>query len=325
MKSTLPIRYRLVNFIRHLRQTKRLRASAACSEFRAIPWHRLSIRGKHVFLISHDKLALNVPERQFLIKALALLEELITTQDLEILEMQELRIVARIKGVVFNLETWEDIYILHEIFYSGEYDIRLGTNYHVIDIGGNIGVASLYFASQPYVAKVDSFELVPATAKRFRNNLELNSELSKKITLHEHGLASDDRSIDIDYYPELAGSMGIVGIAERVSKLDLETKNKSKISVSVKNATDIFNAFILQNPTVPLVAKIDCEGAEYEIIEALYSAGLLNQIHAFAIEWHERGPDILRERLESAGHFVVIKSSAKNHHGVMCSVRQLEG
>jgi FkbM family methyltransferase len=321
MKNTLPIKHRLANFLRHVRQTKRLRASAVCSEFRSIPWHRLSIRGGDIFLLSNDQLALNTPERKYIVRALSLLDALIKNQNLEILEIQATRIIAQINGVVFNLETWEDIYILNEVFHVGEYDIRLGSNYHVIDIGGNIGVAALYFASQPHVSKVDSFELVPATAERFKKNLELNPLLSKKITLHEYGLAADDRSLDIDYYPELAGSMGIAGIAERASQLNLDKKDCAKINVSVKNSVDIFRALIDQNPMVTFVAKIDCEGAEYEIIEALYRTGLLGQIHAFVIEWHELGPDILRERLESAGHFVTIKSNARDHHGVMCSVR----
>ncbi len=318
------ITHQLANFARHLRKTKRLRASFVLAEFKKIPWHRIIIRGEKLFLAGNEEFALNDSKRFFILRALCLLDDLICDQGLTILKLHESRLDVNVCGVTLHLETWEDVYIVHEIFHCGEYEFALRNDCRVIDVGANIGVASLYFASNPFVVSIDSYELVPATASRFSDNLNLNPNLAAKITLYSHGLAKDQRTLEIDYYPDLKGSMGIEGIAERASQLNLLGRAKTRVQVSVKDAVSAFNQVVSQNPQLPVLAKIDCEGAEYEIIDALDSAGILEKIDVFVIEWHERGPDSIRKKLEKSGHFVILKSAARNHHGVMCSFRRSE-
>jgi hypothetical protein len=59
------------------------------------------------------------------------------------------------------------------------------------------------------------------------------------------------------------------------------------------------------------VAKIDCEGAEYEIIDSLYHSGKLNAIEAIMMEWHRDGPDHLLRVLTNAG-FTVLSCSTSD-------------
>ena len=37
------------------------------------------------------------------------------------------------------------------------------------------------------------------------------------------------------------------------------------------------------------LVKIDSEGTEYEIIERLEQTGILSRVHAYMIEWHNKG------------------------------------
>lgn len=314
--------HHLANFAKHLRKSKRVRAAWILAEFKTVPWHRLVIREGNIFLAGHEEYPLNDAKRFFILRALGLLDDLISDQGLTVVKLHEAKVDVNVCGVALHLETWEDIYIVHEIFHCGEYEFGLRNHCRVIDVGANIGVASLYFASNPSVISIDSYELVPATARRLEANLQLNLSLASKITLHAHGLAKDERTLEIDYYPDLKGSMGIEGIAERATQLNLQGRAKTRVQVSVKDAVRAFEQVIARDPRLPVLAKIDCEGAEYEIIEALDSAGILEKIDTFVIEWHERGPDSIRKRLEQAGHFVILKSAARNHHGVMCSVRR---
>ena len=70
---------------------------------------------------------------------------------------------------------------------------------------------------------------------------------------------------------------------------------------------------------MPLVAKVDCEGAEYQIIDVLDRRGLLSKIDAFLIEWHEKGPEEIQDKLVAAGHGVWLRSHPGANHGMIYS------
>jgi hypothetical protein len=74
-----------------------------------------------------------------------------------------------------------------------------------------------------------------------------------------------------------------------------------------------------------LVAKIDCEGAEYQIIDALAEAGLLEKVDAFLIEWHGRGDAPIREKLLAAGHAVWPRAHPGANHGMIYSSLRRRG
>ena len=72
----------------------------------------------------------------------------------------------------------------------------------------------------------------------------------------------------------------------------------------MRKAGDVLESIRSAYPGLPVVAKIDCKGAEYEIIDSHYQSGKLNDIEAIMMEWHRDGPDQLIECLMDAGFMV---------------------
>jgi hypothetical protein len=67
--------------------------------------------------------------------------------------------------------------------------------------------------------------------------------------------------------------------------------------VRLQAAAEAVDGLKAQYAGLPIVAKIDCEGAEYEILEALAAAGRVREIETYLIEWHGQGPAPLVEIL----------------------------
>ena len=63
-----------------------------------------------------------------------------------------------------RLTTAEQVNMAQEVFVDGCYDFRLAGTWTVLDIGANIGLASLFFAAQPWVESVLAFEPFAPTA-----------------------------------------------------------------------------------------------------------------------------------------------------------------
>ncbi len=198
----------------------------------------------------------------------------------------------------------EDFELFYEIYILKPYSFSTNIKCNVIDVGMNIGYASLFFSSLPNVNKVYSFELVEETFERAENNFRLNDELAKKIIAHSYGLSIEDNELTIPFaHP---GSVG----ASIINNLTLENDDRSSI-VKVKDIIQVFTK-LLETDQMPLIVKFDCEGSEYELIDAIESAGLFKHIHIIMIEWHNKGPESIVKCLSKNG-FVVFDNLVPAH------------
>lgn len=177
----------------------------------------------------------------------------------------------------FILKTEIDLRVFEEIYFNNAYNFTFPASLEVIDIGMNIGLASLYFAAQPNVKKVYAFEPFKDTYDHAVLNFEQNPEIASKIQPFHFGLGSSNRSEEFFYNPQEKGYMGMVN----------NNKNGEVVSVSIKNVTEVLKPILEDAEQVKYMAKIDCEGAEYEIIDSLFHSGLLQKMDAVIIEWHE--------------------------------------
>ncbi len=223
-------------------------------------------------------------------------------------QFPELKLQAHKEGVLASfrdlklyLETSEEFFILKEVFIEKDYNLVSNESIVVFDIGMNVGISSLFFAVNNMVSQIYSFEPVETTYNQAVHNFDLNPKYSNKIEAFNFGLGGSTRVEKVLYNSQAKGNCGI--------RLDLslviDKDNAEEIEINIKSISDILPDLIAKHPQQKKVLKIDCEGAEYEILQKLNDSNLLTDIDILLIEWHDKGAEILEELLV-ANNFKVI-------------------
>lgn len=128
----------------------------------------------------------------------------------------------------------------------------------VIDIGANVGMISIYLAKKYPFLKIYAFEPVKQNYENLLKNIEINNINEGIITAENVAITKDRRNMNI--ITPLNNTGGSSFCIER----DLNAIN-SNINLNVKSITfdDIFEKYNIDKCKL---LKIDCEGAEYEIL-----------------------------------------------------------
>lgn len=203
---------------------------------------------------------------------------------------------VEVGGLRFIVQTAEELYILNEIFVNGIYNLRTAEQVVVWDIGMNVGIASLYFASRPEVAHVVAYEPFAPTYRQALKNIGLNTGAGRKITPFNVGIGDSERSVRVAYRYDIKGSVGINGLPA-----DAGEDGAAQERLDMRPAAAVLEELAAAHPGLGIIAKVDCEGAEYEIIRSLADADSLTRIQAFLIEWHTHGPGEIVGLLADAG------------------------
>jgi FkbM family methyltransferase len=206
-------------------------------------------------------------------------------------------LLVKFKNLSFEVRTGEDIYILHEIYYQGCYNFNTKEEYCVIDIGLNVGLASLYFSNMENVKKIYSYEPFSKTFAQAIKNFSYNQTAKEKIIAFNYGLGESNRDLELEYCDMWKGSLGINGL----NKYKKENNIISIEKVIIKDISEEFSNIIKEQKT-EFVFKIDCEGAEYEILKRLKETNLLSIAKIYMIEWHFKGCEGIIEDLTTAGY-----------------------
>ena len=201
--------------------------------------------------------------------------------------------------------------MIAEIFLAGCYDLRLPGDWHVVDIGANVGMAALFFANQPWVQRVISFEPFAPTADAFEGNVRQNPSLAPKITLVRKGLDESAKTLTVDYHSELRGSMSLTGIGAWRGNL---TASAQKVTIDVGKASAELAPIFAARGACRLLGKVDCEGSEYGIFRDLEVSGALREFSAFVIEWHGSGPDEIVTLLQRRNFAVHVMPISPDQH-----------
>ena len=182
-----------------------------------------------------------------------------------------------------------DFSMIDEIWAFRKYDYfgyRVAPDELVVDIGANIGTFSIYAASVCAASRVLSFEPFPDNYRMLLKNVEQN-ELSR-VTCVNQAVAGNRglRTLRLDSVD--SGSHSLVS-------------GSSELTVKVECCTleDIFQRFSL---TKIDYLKMDCEGAEYEILENAPSR--IRQIGRLSMETHtisDRKAEDLEKLLRGQG------------------------
>lgn len=198
----------------------------------------------------------------------------------------------------FQIQTAEDIFILNEVYAEGTYNFlpaERDGSLVVVDIGMNVGFASVFFATHKNVNRVYSYEPFTPTYRQAQKHLEMNN-VTQKVSAANFGLGGSDEVLEVDYTPEFRGQVGIHGTGLILS----EVKETVKEKISIHKITTEVEKIMNENEGAAFVFKIDCEGAEYGIMENL-PASVFSNTKLMMIEWHEKGPQLLQKKLQEHG------------------------
>ncbi len=226
----------------------------------------------------------------------------------------ELKIVEEDCGFIISfenlkiyIESTEELFILNEVFIDSDYNFLENKEIIVFDIGMNIGIASLFFASKINVSKIYGFEPVQETYKQAIKNIGYNPMLKDKIETFNFGLAKNNREESFYYTKWAKGNSGIRGLKSPTIN---QRNDLIKIKIQLKNIVEVFQDILIKNNKFKLL-KIDCEGGEYEIIEALADSKLLTSFDVLLIEWHDRGPELIETILLKNNYKLISRGLSK--------------
>lgn len=222
------------------------------------------------------------------------------SQVVEIMEkFRELKISDYLNGLLFDfqglkiyIESIEEINILHEVFCAEVYGFKPYNESILIDVGTNIGLTALYFSTNENIKEIYCFEPVQDTFEQAKLNFNLN-DCSKVVSFENIGLYNDNENINVVFSSQFKGNTGIRGKKSSVlNKRDyLETRN-----IILKNASESLRQIVLKN-NCHIILKLDCEGAEYTILEDICTSNVIDRIDTIMIEWHDNGAEYLIEKL----------------------------
>lgn len=198
-------------------------------------------------------------------------------------------VVLTVDGVRFLARCPDDINFVGELFFENAYNFTLEGDACVIDVGMNLGLASLRFAARPEVKRVIAFEPFRETYARALANIALNPALAAKITPVNRGLAdrTEARTVTVAQTAD-SGAMSTVGATEGTA-----------IAIEMQDAAAALGPIIDQARAdgLKMIVKVDCEGSEFAVFASLEAAGLLGRIDALMVEWHMMFPDKNQETL----------------------------
>lgn len=197
------------------------------------------------------------------------------------------QLVLDIAGVSIAPTSAEELLIAEEIFVQGIYHFTFHSPVVILDIGANVLIASLAFAANNHVVKVYAFEPLQENVERAQTNLGLNPQFSEKVVLNACGLGESNRTIDIEFDPQHRGSTSMLARPQKIQRLQGARALRPKsATIRIAAASEAVAAVRRSHPGLPIWAKIDCEGAEDEILPALISSDQIRELTGIVMETH---------------------------------------
>lgn len=215
--------------------------------------------------------------------------------------------VDSLKIITKNIDAFNNI---KDIFYNNCYNYFIGDDSKeiVIDIGMNIGGASLFFANKDNVKKVYGFEPFKDTFIQAKKNYEANNLLKDKIEYYQYSVSNVNEYREILYNEEMTcGQSTDLNANEKARnnyknwKL-ISQSNDKLLRVEVKDIKNILLKIYELHREENVVLKMDCEGEEYRILERIDEFNLFPKIKIIMLEWHYGDDERILKILKRNGY-----------------------
>jgi FkbM family methyltransferase len=192
-----------------------------------------------------------------------------------------------------------------DVFLQEAYSFKSVEKYVVIDVGTNIGFSLLRFATLENVEYVYGFEPLKSNYQIATSNLEQISSIKDKISNSSFGLGDKDKTLYFSGTVNNSATFSTQGLSEIVDAGNAQT-------LEIKDAAFALEAIIEKHPGQKLLVKLDCEGAETEILNRWAEENLLNRLHCIILEWHFNNVTPLRDLLIKNGFLVFSEPDNEN-------------
>ena len=287
---------------------KAIRLTASHPEF-------ISLKGQTVYLFDAD-LEFSENQFEFLFDAFDHLLAL-HTLGVSSFSISNATVIAKVSEIEFEIQTAEELFILQEIYLKNCYNFSLPQNVVVVDVGMNVGLASLFFASKNSVKHVYGYEPFAPTFNQCLSNLNRNQGLSEKISPHQFGLGSREETLRLEYDVKRKGQMSVP-----VKLFDEQPTGLPYEEIKLVPIIQVLNQVSTKHPDLSIVCKIDCEGGEYELFDVFAEHGIPDSITLIILEWHKYGPEPLLKILDKNDFISVATSNSGRRSGMIYAFRQ---
>jgi FkbM family methyltransferase len=203
----------------------------------------------------------------------------------------------------------EFAFTFREIFIRRTYDFSAATTSPVIlDVGANIGMASLYFKWRYPNARIIAFEPASAVFAILEENVQGNGLSDVRTVRAAVGRSSGTTVLRT---PQRADGIGmrLRSTSTRSGEAAVAQEGVSVHEESVPMVT--LSQYVSDHG--PVFVKLDVEGAEGDIVRELDEAGVLPTIPEMVVEYHPTKCDVplgeLLTMLERSGFSVIISGT----------------
>ena len=189
--------------------------------------------------------------------------------------------------VEFLVRSPMDIWSIKETFIDRFYE-RYGTSledgWRIIDIGAGIGEFTLFSAIDYPNSFVYAFEPFPQSFKFLQENIRLNNTVNVELFSEAIGAVTGSLTLDI------TGSEPLQ--TRSVDDAESSLLN-DRLIVQSLSLSDVFDQLSIEKCDL---LKIDCEGAEYQV---LFNApeNVLNRVQRITMEYHDNIEDYQHDEL----------------------------
>jgi FkbM family methyltransferase len=276
-----------------------------------IPYEEWELRGKKYYLKLLD---ISVPENSTLISAYKTAKGICQHGGHFFYDMDgNLRLT--IQGINFFINYTDELFVISEVFVTCDYNFKTRDELVVVDIGLNIGATALFFSKQENVRRIYSYELFEPTFRAAQRNLTLND--SSKIVSINVGLGRETRELQLPYSAASKARMGLKGLP--VSE---EFPDATLLTVSLIDAAEEIQRIDKLEPGIKKICKMDCEGAEFEILDQLFYKNVIDLIDIYIIEWHNQDPANIEVQFLKSGFDVLKPNSDDPLTGLIYAFKQ---